>query len=264
MCWTNFRLHMKFFLRFTLLGFFLQTSWQTLGQDSTLHFSGSIGLTTNGFSIIPTFSLNSPATMLNLAWKKKKLSFEPDIRLVPNLSKGSLIWWLRYQAIQKPKWGLRTGAHPAFSLIRREDVTSGTSKEITEMLRFLAFEVVPHYKISPHLEVSAMYLEGHGLQKHGPQTSRVVFLNTAMTSIPLNRSGLHFGLFPTFFYLNVDGNQGTYLSGTARISHKNSPFGFQGTINQTLKSDIPNNQNFMWNVTLTYHFNKKYITSTPN
>lgn len=243
---------------------FFSISSVASSQDSTLHFSGSIGLTTNGFSIIPTFSLNSPATMMNFAWRKDKLSFEPDIRLVPNLSKGSLIWWFRYQAIQKLKWGLRTGAHPAFSLIRREEVISGKSKEITEMLRFLAFEVVPHVQISSHVELSAMYLEGHGLQQHGPQTSRVLFLNSSFSRIPLNRSGLHLSLYPTFFYLRVDGNRGTYFSGTARISDLKFPISFQGTINQTLKSDIPNNQNFMWNLTLTYHFNKRYAPLRRN
>lgn len=249
---------MKYIYWICLAASLLSISHSACGQDSTLHFSGSIGITTNGFSIIPTFSLNSPATMMNFAWRKEKLSFEPDIRLVPNLSKGSLIWWLRYRVIHKPTWGIRAGAHPAFSLIRRDEIISGKSKEITEMLRFLAFEVVPHYTISPHLELSAMYLEGHGLQPHGPQASRVLFLNSSITHLPLNRHGLHLSIFPSLFFLHIDGNRGTYLSGTARISHVKLPISFQGTINQTLKSNIPNNQNFMWNLTMTYHFQKKY------
>jgi hypothetical protein len=44
--------------------------------DSTKNlstFSGSIGFTNNGFSIIPTFSLNAPAANIFLAWRKKKI-----------------------------------------------------------------------------------------------------------------------------------------------------------------------------------------------
>lgn len=258
MCSTNYLQQMKFFLRFTLLGFFLQTSWQTLGQDSTLHFSGSIGLTTNGFSIIPTFSLNSPAVLINLAWKKRNLSFEPDIRLVPDVSKGAMIWWLRYQVIDQPKWKLRVGAHPALTLIRREDTEQGVTTEITELLRFGAFEVVPSVQLSRNIGISSMYLEGHGLQKHGPQITRALFLNTAFSNLPLGSKGLSFNVFPSIFFLYTDGFTGQYLTCTGGLSHTKYPFGIQGTFNKTLRSNVPNNQNFMWNVTVTYRFSKAY------
>ena len=71
-------------------------------SDSTKNistFSGSVGFTNNGFSIIPTFSLNSPAFVANLSFRKKRFSFEPDIRLVPNAQNGGLIWWLRYRLV---------------------------------------------------------------------------------------------------------------------------------------------------------------------
>lgn len=153
--------------------------------DSTKNittFSGSVGFTNNGFSIIPTFSLDHPAFVANLSFRKKKLSFEPDIRLVPNAEKGGLIWWVRYRLIENKKFGFRIGTHPSFTLIRRIDTVNGTTKEITEMLRFLAFEAVPSYQFNKKIGVSAMYLQGHGLQRHGPQLTRVLFLNTNITN----------------------------------------------------------------------------------
>ncbi len=228
--------------------------------DSTKNissFSGSVGFTNNGFSIIPTFSLNSPAFVANLSFRKKKLSFEPDIRLVPTAEKGGLIWWVRYQLVDKKKFGLRVGTHPAFTLIRRTDTENGTTKEITEMLRFLAFEVVPSYQINNKFGLSAMYLQGNGLQKHGPQLTRVLFLNTNITNIGLSKN-LSFNLFPSIYFLYTDGNRGDYLTVTGALFHKKLPFSLQSTINQTFKSDIPNNQNFMWNVTLNYNFKKIY------
>ncbi|WP_305952208.1 hypothetical protein [Emticicia oligotrophica] len=228
--------------------------------DSTKNissFSGSVGFTNNGFSIIPTFSLNSPAFVANLSFRKKKLSFEPDIRLVPTAEKGGLIWWVRYQLVDKKKFGLRVGTHPAFTLIRRTDTENGTTKEITEMLRFLAFEVVPSYQLNNKFGLSAMYLQGNGLQKHGPQLTRVLFLNTNITNIGLSKN-LSFNLFPSIYFLYTDGYRGDYLTVTGALFHKKLPFSLQSTINQTFKSDIPNNQNFMWNVTLNYNFKKIY------
>lgn len=228
--------------------------------DSTKNltdFSGSVGITTNGFSIIPTFSLNSPATIVILAWRKKRFSFEPDIRLVPNASKGGMVFWLRYKLVENKKFGLRVGVHPAFNFFRRDDTENGITKEITELLRFAAFEVVPSYQVSKKFGVSALYLQGHGLQSWGPQFTRVLFLNTAFTNIELGKT-LRFSLFPSVFFLETDGYRGDYLTVTTVLGLKDSPFSLQSTINQTFKSDVPGNKDFMWNAGITYSFGGQY------
>jgi hypothetical protein len=201
--------------------------------------------------------LNKPAFIVNLAFKKNKFSFEPDIRLVTDASKGGMLWWLRYRLVENKKFSLRIGTHTAFSLIRRTDNSNGSPKEITEMLRFIAFEAVPSYQITKKLRVSAMYLQGNSLQKHGPQLTRVLFLNTSITNIGLGEN-LYFNVFPSVYFLDTDGYRGDYLTVTAALAHKKLPFSIQSTINQTFKSDIPNNQDFMWNVTLNYNFRKVF------
>ncbi|MEI7583592.1 hypothetical protein [Runella sp.] len=104
----------------------------------------------------------------------------PDIRLVPDASKGGLIFWFRYRLIEQKKFSLRIGSHPAFTLIRRNLTENGKTTEITELLRFLAFEVVPNYKITPNWSIGAVYLHGSGLQKNGPQNTDVFFLNNSI------------------------------------------------------------------------------------
>lgn len=224
---------------------------------NTSTFSGSVGVTNNGFSIIPTFSLNHTAFIANLSFRKQKFSFEPDIRLVPNASKGGLIWWVRYRLVDNKKFGLRFGAHPAFTFIRRADTDNGTTKEITEMLRFFAFEVVPSYQFNNKIGISAMYLQGNGLQNHGPQLTRVLFLNSNIINIGLSKS-LSFNLFPSIYFLYTDGYRGDYLTVTGILAHKKLPFSLQSTINHTFKSNIPDNKDFMWNVALNYNFKKVY------
>ncbi|AEI46958.1 hypothetical protein [Runella slithyformis] len=247
-----------FFLLF-LFAFVSQTS---LGQsaDSTQTvstFSGSVGFTNNGFSIVPTFSLNSPATIMNFYWRKKRFSFDPDIRLVPDASKGGLIFWFRYRLIEQKKFSLRVGAHPAFTLIRRNLTENGNTTEITELLRFLAFEVVPNYQITPHWSIGAVYLHGSGLQKHGPQNTDVFFLNSNISNITLG-GDFRLQLIPMVYLLLTDGHRGTYFSATALLSRKNFPFTLQSTINQTFTSTIPGNKDFMWNVMVAYNFSRNF------
>lgn len=243
-----------YFLLILLL--FIKTSYAQ--QDSiTTKFSGSIGITNNGFSIIPTFSLNRPATIMNFSWRRNRFSFNPDIRLVSDASKGGMIFWFRYQAIQEKKFGLRVSAHPAFTLVKRSIDDNGNAIEITEVLRFLAYEITPSYQISPNWNVSAVYLQGNALQKHGPQLTQVVFLNTSISNIKLG-GDFRFQFIPSIYFLSTDGYIGKYFSSTGILSNKNVPFTVQSTINQTIESDIPNNKDFMWNVMLSYNFNKDF------
>ena len=190
---------------FKILFFILIISKTIFAQssDSTKNissFSGSVGFTNNGFSIIPTFSLNHSAFVANLSFKKKKFSFEPDIRLVPDAKNGGMLWWLRYQLVDNKKFGFRIGTHPAFTLIKRTDIEDGTSKEITEMLRFIAFEAVPSYQFNKNFGVSAMYLQGNGLQNHGPQLTRVLFLNSnSIVLYQYNADGSEEPVFTKYF-----------------------------------------------------------------
>lgn len=249
-----------YFALIILIFEFFVNSVSSQTVDSTknnLTFSGSVGITNNGFSIIPTFSLNSPATIINLAWRKNKFSFEPDIRLVPDASKGGMIWWLRYRMVENKKFTFRLGAHPALTLVHKQIIDNGKTTKITEMLRFAAFEIVPSYQITEKLGISAMYLEGHGLQNHGPQNTKVLFLNTVFTGLTLSKS-LNISFFPSVFFLNTDNFRGDYFTLTCVLAHKKLPFSINSTLNQTLKSDVPGNKDFMWNVGVYYSFKKVY------
>ena len=237
---------------------FFNTSIFGQNTDSTQKtstFSGAIGITNNGFSIVPSFSLNSPALLFNGAFRKKKFSFEPDFRLAMDAKNGGLIWWFRYQIVQHKKFGIRTGVHPALTIIKRQVTENGKTSEISELLRFAAFEVVPGYQINKHFGVSAMYLQGNGLQDHGPQVTRVLFLNTSITNVSLNQN-LMLYTFPTVYYLYTDGFTGSYFTGTVGLVHKKWPVSLQSSINQTFKSNVPGNKDFMWNVTLNYNFKR--------
>ncbi|MFN3849642.1 MAG: hypothetical protein ACK4NY_09445 [Spirosomataceae bacterium] len=108
---------------------------------NTSTFLGVVGITNNGFSIVPSFTLNSPVIIFNGALRKNSYSFETDLKLAVDAKNGGLIWWFRYQLVQKKKFGLRTGVHPALSIIKRAFTENGPTAEISELLRFAGFEV---------------------------------------------------------------------------------------------------------------------------
>lgn len=221
-------------------------------------YSGSIGLTTNGFSIIPSFSLNSPAVIAFLSWRRNKFSIDPDIRLTPDLRKGGILIWLRYYAVEKKKFSLRVGAHPAVNIQERILTENGSSSNISQFRRFLAWELVPNYNITKNLSVGLYYLQGHGLQKDGPRTTHFVTFNSGISNIKAGKM-LRLSLYPAIYYLYVDGYKGKYFTATVALAHTRLPFSLESSINQTFTSSLPGNKDYMWNLTLKYNFNKTFL-----
>jgi hypothetical protein len=230
-------------------------------KDSTqkvIIFSGTLGFTNNGFSIIPTFSLNSPASIIQLSWRKNKFSFDPDFRLTPDARKGGMLFWFRYHAIQKKKFSLRVGAHPAFSFQLKDATINGVTSEITQLFRFLAWEFTPNYQINKHLGVGLYYLQGNGLQKYGPQHSHFINFNTRISNIKVG-GDFRFSMIPAIYYLRLDKYEGVYYTAVGILSNKKWPFSLQSAFNKTIKSDLPGNKDFLWNVSLNYHFKKELV-----
>jgi hypothetical protein len=236
---------------------FAQTPNGDSANKTVTTFSGSVGFSSNGFSIVPTFSLNSPASMILLSVRRNKFSFDPDIRLVPDATKGSMIFWFRYHAITKGKYSLRVGIHPAVNIQTREIQISGQTTTISQLRRFIAWEVSNDYKFSKHFNAGIYYLQGNGLQKDGARTTHFIALNTSVSNIHVSKNlGISFS--PTFYHLYLDGQSGNYISGAVTLSHQKIPFTLQHAFNQTIHSNITGNQDYMWNVSIHYQFSKKY------
>jgi hypothetical protein len=230
-------------------------------KDSTQKvtiFSGNLGITNNGFSIIPTFSLNSPASIILLSWRKNKFSIDPDMRLAPDARKGGMLLWFRYYPIERKKFSLRVGGHPAFNLQIREITENGVTSNITQMRRFLAWEFAPNYQITKKLSVGLYYLQGNGLQKYGPQHSHFINFNTRISNIKLSKD-FRFAMIPAIYYLRLDQYEGVYYTAVGILSNTKWPINLQSAFNKTIKSNLPGNKDFIWNVSLNYRFRKELV-----
>ncbi len=240
-----------------LIYLFLGLSKSSLSQfnldssKSSFIYSGNVSYTNNGFSIIPTFSFNSPAINTQMSWKKKDFSIEPDIRLAPDLTKGSMLLWFRYALIKKNNFSLRAGVHPAMNWFPKKITENGIESELYQLRRFLAWELAPTIKINEHINTGVYYLQGNGLQKDGPQTTHFVNLYLGFSNLALN-DAFRLNITPAIYYLYLDKKEGTYFTATGSISHKRSPFSIQSSVNQTIQTKITGGKDFLWNVALVY------------
>ena len=220
-------------------------------------FSGLLGATTNGLSIIPTFSLNAPALNFLLSVKKNKFSFDPDIRLTFDGKKGGMVFWFRYRPVQGKKFNLQLGAHPAYNFALR-DITEGTKKStITQARRFVAAEIFPSFRVSNKLGLGLYYLNGFGMQLDGPQDTRFIAVNANISGIRIFKDHT-LQYTPQFYFLNIDRESGTYYTHTIGIASPKHPILIQSTINKEIKTNIKGSRNFTWNLSLFYSFNNKY------
>jgi hypothetical protein len=231
-----------------------QTSQDSTARSTT--FSGSLGITNNGFSIIPTFSLNSPAANVLLSWRRERFSIDPDIRLTPDGKKGGILLWFRYHALETTKFRLRTGFHPAMNLQTRTIKEEGSTREITQMRRFLAWELAPTYKVTDKWQVGVYYLQGNGLQNDGPQTTHFLNLHTTVSGIRMGKN-IRLALMPAIYHLSMDRYSGNYFTATGILGHLRYPVTVQSSINKTISSDLPGNKDFLWNVSIVYNFSKR-------
>ena len=220
-------------------------------------FSGLIGVTNNGLSIIPTFSLNAPAANFLLSVKGERFSFDPDIRLTFDGRRGGMVFWFRYKILKEKKFTFHVGAHPAYNFQTRRIEENGTSNLITQARRFLAYEIVPNYRISDHDSVGIYYLTGYGLQKDGPRRSHFLTVNTNLSNLRLVND-VFVQFTPQFYYLKLNKEDGFYYTHTVGVVKKSWPVVFQSTVNKEISSIITGSRKFQWNISVLYRFSNKY------
>jgi hypothetical protein len=255
-------LYQKFQQRFLLLifaSFFVFTSLIAQEQapaTPTGQFGGVITATNNGVSIIPSFTLGRPALLFDLSLSGERFSFDPMLRFGMDGKPWSFVFWGRYKAIKDKPFTLTLGAHPAFIFAERIVKVNGQEKSMFVSQRFLAMEVAPMYKFSKRLSMGLYYLRGHGFNPIPPDNSNFLALNTVVSNIPVG-GDFNLRVNPQLFFLKVDDNSGTYITSNFTVSKPGFPIGFQGLVNQKIKSTIPGDD-FIWNVGLLYLFSTPY------
>ncbi len=230
-------------------------------QDTTIKpyvVAGNFGITNNGISIIPTFSLKDPAFNFTGSLSRGgRFSLDPDVRLTFDGRKGGAMLWFRYKMIEGKKFHFRVGAHPAFNFALKTIKEGNKSWNITQARRFVATELAPSFTVSKNLSFGAYYLHGNGLQTDGPISTHFVNFITSFSGIKLGENHL-LAFSPQVYYLQIDREDGFYLTGNVVLASKKSPFSLMYLYNKEIRTNITGSKNLDWNVTLMYNFNKSF------
>lgn len=224
------------------------------------HFNGSLSVTNNGFSFIPSFSLGKPAAVADLSVGGERFSFDPQFRFDLNgLKPWSFIFIWRYKAVQTERFQMKVGVHlPAISFREQTFVNNGETRVKLIPNRFITPELMPTYTFSKQISLGMYYIYGLGLEKED-QTRQTHFisLRAYFSLIPLPG---HFSLSwnPQLYYLNLDGTDGFYAAHSLALGHEKIPLSLTTMMNFKLRSDIET-KDFDWNISLVYSFNNRFV-----
>jgi hypothetical protein len=222
------------------------------------HFSGAVSVTNNGISIVPSFSLGKPAAVFNVSMGRKRFSLDPDLRFSLKGKPWSFLFWGRYKVVNKGKFRMNAGAHLGLNFKTSILPINGDTSETTVTRRYLAGELFPRYALTKNISIGIYYLYSHGLDAGTIGNTHFITFNTGFSNIKLFKQ-YFIKVNPQLYYLKLDKQDGYYFTATVTVAKKNFPISIAATINKIIQSNIIGSKNFLWNASLVYAFDKKYI-----
>jgi hypothetical protein len=223
-------------------------------SDSTKnagYINGSIGVTNNGISLIPSFSLEQPALLFNMSLGKGRFSFDPTFTFsLKEARPWFQLFWLRYKVVNKGKFRLSAGTHLGLNFIRTLNLNQ---TKIIETDRYLVGELVPNYIINEHVSVGLYYIHAIPFDVETTRHTDFLTINANFTRLPIGKE-LLFSVNPQLYYLNLYGDEGYYATSTFTLEKRGWPVALSSLMNKVIDTKVPNSKDFLWNLTLTYTF----------
>jgi hypothetical protein len=250
----------KLLLPFLIICFSYTVSAQK--NDSTIarinSFGGAVTIQSKGISTIPNLTLGKPAAVFDMKMGRK-LPFEPQFRFALDGKPWAMVFWWRYYGSIGNKF--RVTLHSNYSLSYKSITSytsSGASQEIIRTTRYLVGAIAPNYQMNKYIGIGMYFFYNWGIEKFITRNTYMVSFRPAISNIPITKS-IAARIGPEIYYLKMDDKDGVYLNTTFLISKKNLPFSISALINKPLRSNIPSEYDFLWNVGLIYAFNNTYV-----
>jgi hypothetical protein len=229
---------------------------QDYEKSESRFFRGTATITTKGLSTFPNLTLGKPAAIFDFSMGGEQFRFDPTMRFGLDGKPWMFIFWMRYQAVNSEKFGLRFGIHPAYSFKTVAVTQNGIAKEILRTQQFLAAEIAPVFYVTKNISIGPYYIYSRGVDKDAVRNSNFITLMTNFSSINLSENTF-LRLLAQAYYLKMDANDGFYINSTLSLNRRNFPFSISSTVNKTIDSTIPGDD-FLWNINLSYAFGGNY------
>lgn len=228
--------------------------------DSTrvpVNFSGSVLVTNKGISSIPNLTLGKPATIVFMSIGRR-LRFEPEFRFALEGKPWMFIFWWRYDLLNTDKFLVKVRANPTIVFKTISTTNNNVTNEILKYSRTLTGDLTASYFATKNISLSTYYMYVYGVESDAIKNTHYLALRTAFSNIKL-KDQFYMGFTPSVYFLKMDKNIGFYMNAGLNLSKRNFPLSVSTLINKTIHSQIPIGEDFLWNVSLVYTFNNKYI-----
>ena len=213
--------------------------------------SGAVTVTNNGISTVPSFTLGKPAAIFDVFIARSGFSLDPQIRYGLNGKPWSFIFWGRYKLVDREKFRMTVGGHPAVNFRTTTVSINQTQREVIVARRFLAGELYPSYSLSKNASVGAYYLYSRGFEEDVAKNSHFISLRFNVSKGLL--SDRYFvQLSPQVYYLKADEPDGFYVYSGLTVGRRNFPISLGAAVNKVVQTRVPGSEDFLWNVSLTY------------
>jgi hypothetical protein len=213
------------------------------------HASGAVTVTNNGISLIPSFSLGKPATIIDVGIERASFAFEPQFKLGLDGYPWAFIFWGRYRPRTGDRFHLVIGEHPAVQFHQTTIIIGGVPRNVTTTNRYFVTELWPSVSFTKNVGTGVYWLDGHGLDSDATQHTHFVSWRSSV-NVPLS-SGAYVFLAPQAYYLWQDRREAEYVNAAATIGRRGLPLALTGMVNRKLQGTLPT-KGFLWNVSLTW------------
>jgi len=221
-------------------------------------FGGAITIQSKGISTIPNLTLGKPAAIFDLK-VGRKLTFEPQFRFSLDGKPWAMVFWWRYYGSIGEKFKITF--HTNYSLAYKT-ITSypspETPQEIIRTTRYLVAAIQPNYQFNKYIGAGMYLFYNRGLESYITQNTYMIAFRPALSNITITKN-IVARLNPEVYYLKMDQNDGLFFNARFLVSIKNCPVSMSGLVNKPLRSNIPSDYDFLWNIGLSYTFNKSYV-----
>lgn len=223
------------------------------------NFSAVVTIQSKSISTIPNLTLGKPAIIFDMKLGRK-LTFEPQFRFALEDGKPwAIVFWSRYYGVINDKFKITYHANYSFSYKNITSYSStGTPQELIRTTRYLAGALSPNYQVNKYVGIGAYLFYTRGLESFITQNTYMFSFRPTFSNISIVKNIIA-GITPEVYSLKMDGNDGVFFNPRFLVKKKNGSFALLGLVNKPLKSNIPSEYDFLWNVGLSYTFNKKYV-----
>lgn len=251
---------------YILLLLFLLAFSQTLSaqkNDSTItkinNFTGVVTFQTKGISTIPNLTLGKPAAVFDMKMGRK-LTFEPQFRFALDGKPWAMVFWWRYYSTIGSKFRMIFSTNYSLSYKTVTNATYDPPQQNIRTTRYLVGAIEPIYQVNKYFDLGMYLFYNYGIEKFITRNTYMFSFRPAISNIPVTKN-IAARINPEIYYLKLDKNDGIYFNARFLVTKKNCPISLSAIINKPINSNIPAEYDLLWNVGVSYTFNKKYVES---